>query len=51
MKQLKKNSLWWAGGLTQAIELLPSKRKALSSNPSTPRKKIYLGPEKFKKPS
>jgi hypothetical protein len=32
---------WRAGGMAQVIECLPSKRKALSSNPRTATKKTF----------
>jgi hypothetical protein len=31
----------WAGGMAQVVECWPSKHKALSSNPSTGRKKKW----------
>jgi hypothetical protein len=40
---------FWAGSVAQAIEFLPSKCEALSSNPSTEKKKkkIFLSQESF----
>jgi hypothetical protein len=38
-KTKKKKPMMWAGVVTQVVELLPSKLKALSSNPSNGKKK------------
>jgi hypothetical protein len=39
MQQNFKMQTWGAGGVAQVVERLPSKHKALSSNPSTAKKK------------
>jgi hypothetical protein len=38
----KSNIIFQVWGMTQMVELLPSKHKALSSNPSTVKKKNMI---------
>jgi hypothetical protein len=41
LKKFYKETEIWAGGMAQAVEFLLSKYEALSSNPSTEKKKVY----------